>query len=228
MKLGCSPSNQGLLGPWSWTEWQQNRNGSMIRRWRKTNGKSTNSQDQTYFLKCITNSPVEWFAPSQQFQHDYSKAVDIAFQRIKARHRDLGGSVSWTCIVIQCLQVIRYELITVTVSKRRFIKLDLTWSAFGTKLSSPESERWGLSSASSSMLADLMFLWTIDGEQTSWRYLKSFSISTVILSNKWETSSTIFPLDLYFRGPCSNRITHPEARTCLVNRNQIKTIKLAT
>ena len=50
-----------------------------------------------------------------------------------------------------------------------------TWSRLVIKLARPQSERWGFISASSKILADLIFLWTTEGAQTSCRYLQKFS-----------------------------------------------------
>lgn len=53
--------------------------------------------------------------------------------------------------------------------------------AVGRKLARPESERCGFSSESSKIFADLMFLWTIDGEQTSCKYLQQQQYFTMRL-----------------------------------------------
>ena len=45
-------------------------------------------------LEVHKHSPIERFASSEEFQHDHTKTVDIAFQRILAGHGDLRGSVS--------------------------------------------------------------------------------------------------------------------------------------
>ena len=59
-----------------------------------------------------------------------------------------------------------------TRTLRSLVYTIYTSFAVGRKLARPESERCGFSSESSKIFADLMFLWTIDGEQTSCKYLQ--------------------------------------------------------
>ena len=64
--------------------------------------------------------------------------------------------------------------------------LSFTWnSASGTKLESPASEMWGLSSVSSKILDDFKFLWIMDGEQISWRYLQKGMQSNYEMLADW-------------------------------------------
>jgi hypothetical protein len=44
-------------------------------------------------------------------------------------------------------------------------------SVFGVRAAKPQSDKWGLSSSSSKILADLKFLCTTEGKQTSCKYL---------------------------------------------------------
>lgn len=45
-------------------------------------------------------------------------------------------------------------------------------SVFGVRAARPQSDKWGLSSSSSKIFADLKFLCTVEGRQTSCKYLR--------------------------------------------------------
>lgn len=70
-------------------------------------------------------------------------------------------------------QTIKIHIFSIIITET----LKYTWFAFCIKFAKPQSERWGLSSASSNMLDDLTFLWTTDGEHTSCKYLKNITFS---------------------------------------------------
>ena len=111
----------------------------------------------------------------------------------------------WNCLMLPGYQILHtewcYQLVNLKGSK-------FTWSAFGTRLARPQSERWGLSSASSNMLADLIFLWTTDGEQTSCRYLNSFFLRIRQPIYKYNREKYYVPIKILVALFCMAKLTN--------------------